>query len=138
MPAGSVTVAASGTVTKTGLAATIYDAIVANMANIKPPGTIPEGPSGFSTKNGIAQGANALATALYSATVQTGTIVLSADGTVWTGYLACDGSAVSRTTYADLFAEISTTYGVGDGATTFNLPPSVVAPFASAVYLIKV
>jgi hypothetical protein len=137
MPAGTVTVAASGTVTKSGLAEDIYDAIVANMANIKPPGTIPDGPSGFSTKNGIAQGANALATSLYSATVQTGTIVLSAVGTVWTGYLECDGAAVSRTTYADLFTEIGITYGPGDGATTFNLPPTVVAPFASALYVIK-
>jgi microcystin-dependent protein len=39
-----------------------------------------------------------------------------------TGWLLCDGSAVSRTTYADLFTAISTTYGVGDGATTFNVP----------------
>ena len=39
-----------------------------------------------------------------------------------TGYLFCDGSAVSRTTYADLFAVIGTTYGTGDGSTTFNLP----------------
>jgi len=38
------------------------------------------------------------------------------------GYLYCDGSAVSRTTYADLFAVIGTSYGVGDGSTTFNLP----------------
>lgn len=38
------------------------------------------------------------------------------------GYLACDGSAVSRTTYSALFAVIGTTYGVGDGSTTFNLP----------------
>jgi len=38
------------------------------------------------------------------------------------GYLVCDGSAVSRTTYADLFAVISTTYGSGDGSTTFNVP----------------
>ena len=37
-------------------------------------------------------------------------------------YLLCDGSAVSRTDYADLFAVISTTYGAGDGSTTFNLP----------------
>jgi microcystin-dependent protein len=34
----------------------------------------------------------------------------------------CDGSAVSRTTYASLFAAIGTTFGAGDGATTFNLP----------------
>ena len=39
-----------------------------------------------------------------------------------TGYLFCDGSAVSRTTYADLFGVIGTTYGSGDGSTTFNLP----------------
>ena len=38
------------------------------------------------------------------------------------GYLLCDGSAVSRTTYAGLFAILSTVYGVGDGSTTFNLP----------------
>jgi microcystin-dependent protein len=38
------------------------------------------------------------------------------------GWLLCDGSAVSRTTYSDLFGVIGTTYGVGDGSTTFNLP----------------
>ena len=38
------------------------------------------------------------------------------------GYLLCNGAAVSRTTYADLFAVISTTYGAGDGSTTFNVP----------------
>jgi microcystin-dependent protein len=38
------------------------------------------------------------------------------------GWLACDGSAVSRATYANLFAAIGTLYGAGDGSTTFNLP----------------
>ena len=38
------------------------------------------------------------------------------------GYLLCDGSAVSRTTYAELFAVTGTTYGVGNGSTTFNVP----------------
>jgi microcystin-dependent protein len=38
------------------------------------------------------------------------------------GYLFCDGSAVSRTTYASLFAAIGTAWGTGDGSTTFNLP----------------
>lgn len=38
------------------------------------------------------------------------------------GYLPCYGQAVSRTTYAGLFAAIGTTYGAGDGSTTFNLP----------------
>jgi microcystin-dependent protein len=39
-----------------------------------------------------------------------------------TGWLLCNGAAVNRTTYAALFAVISTTFGIGDGATTFNLP----------------
>lgn len=39
-----------------------------------------------------------------------------------TGWLLCDGSAVSRSTYATLFALIGTTYGSGDGGTTFNVP----------------
>jgi microcystin-dependent protein len=39
------------------------------------------------------------------------------------GYLLCNGSAVSRATYSSLFAVISTAYGIGDGSTTFNLPP---------------
>lgn len=39
-----------------------------------------------------------------------------------TGWLVCDGSAVSRSTYSALFAIISTTYGIGDGSSTFNLP----------------
>lgn len=51
----------------------------------------------------------------------------SVDG-YWTsappGYLLEDGSAVSRTTYADLFAVIGTTFGAGNGSTTFNLPDS--------------
>ena len=38
------------------------------------------------------------------------------------GHLMCDGSAISRTTYARLFAVIGTTYGSGDGSTTFNIP----------------
>ena len=38
------------------------------------------------------------------------------------GYLLCDGSAVDRTTYATLFGVIGTTFGAGDGSTTFNLP----------------
>jgi microcystin-dependent protein len=51
-----------------------------------------------------------------------GTIVPFAGSTIPDGYLTCDGTAVSRTTYSDLFAVIGTTYGAGDGSTTFNLP----------------
>lgn len=45
-----------------------------------------------------------------------------ASGTVPAGWLVCDGSAISRVTYAALFDVIGTTYGSGDGSTTFNLP----------------
>jgi microcystin-dependent protein len=38
------------------------------------------------------------------------------------GWLLCDGTAVSRTTYAALFTALGTTFGAGDGSTTFNLP----------------
>ena len=56
------------------------------------------------------------------ATISTGTIISYSNGTLLTGYLDCDGSAISRTTYANLFAVVGTTYGSGDGSTTFNLP----------------
>jgi microcystin-dependent protein len=54
--------------------------------------------------------------------VPTGAVQAFAMTTVPTGWLACDGSAVSRTTYANLYDVIGTTYGTGDGSTTFNLP----------------
>jgi len=51
-----------------------------------------------------------------------GAVVGWVHGTPPTGWLLCDGSTVSRTTYADLFSVCSTTYGAGDGSTTFALP----------------
>lgn len=51
-----------------------------------------------------------------------GSIIPFAGSTVPEGFLACNGDAVSRDTYADLFSVIGTTFGVGDGSTTFNLP----------------
>jgi len=51
-----------------------------------------------------------------------GIIISYPKDTLPTGFLACDGSAVSRTTYADLFSVVSTTYGTGNGSSTFNVP----------------
>ena len=51
-----------------------------------------------------------------------GSVVAYAGTSVPSGYLACNGAAISRTTYAKLFDVIGTTYGSGDGSTTFNLP----------------
>ena len=52
----------------------------------------------------------------------TGIIIAYGGSAAPAGFLLCDGSAVSRTTYADLFAALGTTWGAGDGSTTFNLP----------------
>lgn len=54
--------------------------------------------------------------------VPSGSIVDYAGATEPSGWLFCYGQAISRTTYADLFTAISTTYGAGDGSTTFNVP----------------
>ena len=65
-------------------------------------------------------------------------MMLWANTTYPTGWLLADGSAISRTTYADLFAAIGTTYGVGDGSSTFNLPSLPSAGSGSPNTIIKV
>lgn len=54
--------------------------------------------------------------------VAAGTVTHFANVTAPHGYLECNGQAISRTIYAELFTAISTLYGVGDGSTTFNVP----------------
>ena len=54
--------------------------------------------------------------------IPTATIVPWTDSSVPTGFLECNGAAVSRTTYSALFAIIGTTDGAGDGSSTFNVP----------------
>mgnify|MGYP001614796295 FL=1 len=67
---------------------------------------------------------------MNATTVKQGGFALIPVGVIWpyggaaapSGYLLCDGSAVSRTIYAALFTAIGTAFGVGDGSTTFNVP----------------
>lgn len=54
--------------------------------------------------------------------VPIGTVLWSAKNTAPAGFLICDGSAISRTEYEELFSEIGTTFGAGDGSSTFNIP----------------
>jgi microcystin-dependent protein len=54
--------------------------------------------------------------------VPLGAIFAFPSATIPTNYLECNGAAVSRTTYSDLYSLIGTTYGSGDGSTTFNVP----------------
>jgi microcystin-dependent protein len=63
-----------------------------------------------------------LVAALAGLLVPTGSVLDFAGGVAPTGFLLCNGAAVSRTTYSVLFGAISITYGAGDGSTTFNLP----------------
>lgn len=57
-----------------------------------------------------------------SSGIPSGAIMAYGGSSAPSGWLLCDGSAVSRTTYAGLFGAISTAYGSGNGSTTFNLP----------------
>jgi len=54
--------------------------------------------------------------------VPPGTVISYAHSSIPSGYLKCNGAQVGRTTYAALFAAIGTTYGAGNGSTTFTLP----------------
>lgn len=60
--------------------------------------------------------------AVAAAVLPAGALFPYAGGAPPTGFLLCDGTAVSRTTYAALFAAIGTAYGSGDGVSTFNVP----------------
>jgi microcystin-dependent protein len=70
----------------------------------------------------VAYNASASAYRLLDVRGDTGEIKAFAGATVPKGYLLCFGQAISRTAYAGLFAVLGTTYGAGDGSTTFNLP----------------
>ena len=67
-------------------------------------------------------GSGNLSFAALPQAVPTGSVHLMATTTVPSGYLKCNGAAISRTTYADLFGIIGTAHGAGDGSTTFNVP----------------
>lgn len=64
----------------------------------------------------------ALIAQLRDTLVPPGTVITVAMGSPPDGYLKANGDLVSRTTYASLFAAIGTTFGAGDGSTTFKLP----------------
>ena len=68
--------------------------------------------------------------------VQTGSLILFGSSSIPSGYLLCNGAAVSRTTYAALFAVIGTTWGAGDGINTFNVP-SIPNVQTNGRYIIK-
>jgi microcystin-dependent protein len=74
------------------------------------------------TNEKLASDVSALLALLSNTSVPTGTILPFGGSVAPANAVLCDGSAVSRTTYAKLFSVIGTTYGVGDGSTTFHVP----------------
>jgi microcystin-dependent protein len=79
----------------------------------------------------------ALTTSASLIAVPVGSLQLFAMTSVPTGWIRADGQALSRTTYADLFASIGTTYGSGDDSTTFNVPNISGSGAGSPLYYIK-
>ena len=79
----------------------------------------------------------ALTTSSSLIAVPVGSLQLFAMTSVPTGWVRADGQALSRTTYAALFASIGTTYGSGDGSTTFNVPNITGSGAGSPLYYIK-
>ena len=81
-------------------------------------------PSSDGNANDVLQsdGSGNLSFAALPQAVPTGSVHMMATTTVPSGYLKCNGQAVSRTTFAALFAVIGETWGEGDGTTTFNVP----------------
>jgi hypothetical protein len=78
-------------------------------------------PQGYIKVNGTTA-ATLDATGITTGGVPAGAVMAFAMNSAPTGWLAADGLAVSRSTYARLFAAVGTTHGVGNGSTTFNVP----------------
>lgn len=72
--------------------------------------------------NGVSVATDAEVSILVASAIPAGTIITFASATAPTGYLKANGALLSRTTYSALFAAIGTTFGIGDGSTTFALP----------------
>ena len=81
-------------------------------------GNVPQ----FTATGAIEDSSESISTIIAAAGSPAGSVIAFAGNTAPSGWLECDGSAVSRSTYANLFSAIGTAFGVGDGTTTFNLP----------------
>lgn len=74
-------------------------------------------------------------TVALAGTAPAGSMSMYAGASIPTGWLLCDGQAVSRSTYSALFTAISTTWGIGNGSTTFNVPDMREAsPYGAGTY----
>jgi microcystin-dependent protein len=84
--------------------------------------TAPTAGGNLANKTYVDSKAATEAAAVVTLAAPPGAVSMFAANAAPSGWLECDGAAVSRTTYAALFAVVGTTWGAGDGSTTFNLP----------------
>lgn len=113
----------------TGTVDTAGDIVMGGTGVLKlPSGTTAQRPTAatgqirFNTQTVEFEGYNGAAWGGLASGVPVGTILTHAANTPPSGFLECNGSAISRSTYATLFSTIQTTFGVGDGSSTFALP----------------
>ena len=113
----------------TGTVDSAGDIVMAGTGALKlPNGTTAQRPTAatgqirFNSTTTEFEGYNGSAWGGLASGVPVGTILAHAANTPPTGFLECNGSNISRSTYATLFSTISTTFGVGDGSSTFALP----------------
>jgi microcystin-dependent protein len=120
----ATTVGITGTLT--GAAANFSGAVSAASLTLTTDLAIAQGGSGASTaaaaRTNFDVYSKAEVDSMVSAALPVAAVIYTADNVAPTGYLKANGAAVSRTTYSALFAAIGTTYGSGDGSTTFNVP----------------
>ena len=110
---------------KVGIGTNSPTTILEVTGDTKVSGVLTAGGNAFPTTtgtNGQALTTNGAGAASWNPVPPPGVITAFAGSTAPTGYLLCNGATVSRTTYASLFAIIGTTYGSGDGSTTFAVP----------------
>lgn len=82
----------------------------------------PKAPTPNSDDNSTKIATTAFVRNVANTTIPTGTILPFAGNSIPSGFLSCNGAAISRTTYSALYAAIGTKYGSGNGSSTFNLP----------------
>jgi microcystin-dependent protein len=111
-----------GGVTATTGELNILDGVTATAAELNALDGITATVTELNYTDGVTSAIQTQINALTAALTPSGTIINVAMNTAPSGYLKANGAAVSRTTYAALFAAIGSTFGVGDGSTTFNVP----------------
>tara|TARA_B110000858_G_scaffold169994_1_gene199504 strand:- start:27 stop:1160 length:1134 start_codon:yes stop_codon:yes gene_type:complete len=110
---------------KDGSGATVYGRVTSSAFNS--PNTVlvfefDSGSLGSGNPTSVAYGIVSATNTSLPSVVPTGTILMTGVATADSGYLICDGTAYSRTSYSALFTKIGTAFGNGDGSSTFNVP----------------